>query len=111
MKARFQFILLLSIGLTLSTAQSVFAGDEYQDKLQSGLSRGLRNILGAPLEIPYTIHKYHKGEGRPVIRHIAGFFDGTFRMVAREVNGLMDTLLVFLPGEQDGIPLDPETLF
>ena len=32
-------------------------------------------------------------------------------MVAREVNGIMDTLLVLVPGEQDGIPLDPETLF
>ena len=110
MEARIRFILLLGIGLTLMT-HSALAGAEYQGKLETGLSRGVRNIIGAPLEIPVTICHYHQGEGRPVIRHAAGFFDGTFRMVSREVNGLMDALLVLVPGEQDGIPLDPETLF
>lgn len=110
MKAEIRLFLFLSAGLTFM-AQSALAGAEYQGKLETGFSRGIRNIIGAPLEIPVTIHHYHQGEGRPMIRHTAGFFDGIFRMVAREVNGLMDTVLVLLPGEQDGIPLDPETLF
>jgi hypothetical protein len=110
MKAKIHFFLFLGAGLAL-TAQCAFAGAEYQGKLEAGLSRGVRNIIGAPLEIPVTIHKYHEGDGRPVIRETAGLVDGTFRMVSREVSGLMDTLLVLLPGEQDGIPLNPETLF
>lgn len=88
-----------------------WAGSEYQGKLESGFSRGIRNMIGAPLEIPVTIQKYHQGDGRPVIKHIAGFFDGCFRTVAREVNGMADMVLVLIPGEQDGIPMDPETLF
>ena len=110
MRAKIRFILFLGASFVLMT-HAVFAGAEYQGKLETGLSRGVRNILGAPLEIPVTIHQYNAGEGRPVIRETTGFFDGTFRMVTREVNGLIDTLLVLVPGEQDGIPLDPETLF
>jgi len=110
MKVKVRFILLLGAGLAFMT-QTGFAGAEYQGNLETGLSRGVRNILGAPLEIPVTIRNYHRGEGRPVIRHTAGLVDGTFRMVSREVNGLMDTLLVLVPGEQDGIPMNPETLF
>jgi len=110
MRAKFAFFLVLGTGLTLMS-HSALAGTEYQGKLETGLSRGVRNILGAPLEIPVTIHKYHLADGRPVIRHTAGLFDGTIRMVAREVNGIMDTLLVLMPGEQDGIPMNPETLF
>lgn len=110
MGTKMRFMLFLGAGM-LICIQVACAGAEYQGKLNSGLSRGVRNILGAPLEIPVTIHKYHNGEGRPVVRETAGLFDGAVRMVAREVNGIMDTLLVLLPGEQDGIPLDPETLF
>ncbi len=106
----FKFFILAAAGMALAAAPAL-AGDEYQEKLESGLTRSLKNILGAPLEIPLTIRQYHQGEGRPVIRHTAGFFDGTFRMIAREFSGLTDTVLVFLPGEQDGIPLSPETLF
>jgi len=110
MSPRSRFFLFLCLGL-IFVASSAFAGAEYQGNLETGLSRGIRNIIGAPLEIPVTIHKYHLGEGRPVIRHTAGFFDGTVRMVAREVNGIVDTLFVFLPGEQEGLPLEPATLF
>lgn len=104
-------IWIVLAGFFSLTAQPLWAGDEYQGKLERGLARGLKNIIGAPLEIPLTIQRYHEGEGRPVIRHTAGFVDGTFRMIARFVNGVMDTLMVTSPGEQDGLPMEPETLF
>ncbi len=97
--------------LALACPTGVYAGTEYQGKLEGGLTRGLKNIAGAPLEIPFTMARYSAGPGRPVIRETAGFFDGLFRMGARAVNGLFDTLLVFIPGEQEGWPMQPETLF
>ncbi len=111
MKKAFWLFLLLWVGIVLAASGSVSAGVEYQSKLEQGLTRGFKNIVGAPLEIPVTIAHYNAGPGRPVIRHVGGFFDGFFRMVEREVNGLFDTVLVFLPGEQDGHPMTPETLF
>ena len=110
MPTEFRKIFALILGL-LVLAPQAFAGVEYQGKLEHGLTRGLKNIVSAPLEIPVTIANYNAGPGRPVIRHIAGFFDGVFRTVAREFNGLWDTVNVFLPGEQDGYPMTPETLF
>ena len=97
--------------LLLTGIPAVRAGDSYQEKNQSALVRGFKNIVGAPLEIPVTMVHYSQGDGRPVIREIAGFFDGAVRTVAREVNGLFDAFMSFVPGEQDGYPLKPETLF
>lgn len=106
--------LLFALALLLALwvpAPAVFAGTEYQGNLERGLTRGLKNIVGAPLEIPATIARHHAGSGRPVIRETAGLFDGLFRTVARAGNGFFDTAFVFVPGEQEGYPMDPETLF
>ncbi len=97
--------------LFLSGAPRLWAGDGYFAKNRSTFARGFKNIVGAPLEIPVTMGHYSRGDGRPVIREMAGFFDGVFRMVSREVNGLFDAVMSFVPGEQDGYPVQPETLF
>ena len=103
-------IFFLALGI-LTGRPLLWADDSYQAKNQSTLVRGFKNIVGAPLEIPVTMTQYSRGDGRPVIREIAGFFDGVFRMGAREANGLFDAVMSFVPGEQDGYPVQPETLF
>jgi len=84
---------------------------DYQEGMKRDLVRGFKNVSGSPLEIPITIQEYHEGEGRPVIRHIAGLVDGTFQMVMRAGSGLWDFVAAFIPGHQEGMPVDPETLF
>ena len=101
--------LILAAALWITPAG--FAGVEYQAKLEQGLTRGLKNMVSAPLEIPLTVAHHDAGQGRPVIRHMAGLVDGFFRTFERAANGVFDTILVFVPGEQDGYPMSPETLF
>ena len=83
----------------------------YTTNMKSTLVRGLKNIVGSPLEIPITIQEYHEKEGKPVIRHVAGLVDGSFQTVLRFGSGAWDLVAAFLPGHQEGMPVDPETLF
>ena len=73
--------------------------------------RGLKNVITGPLEIPITVQDYHEQAGAPVIRHLAGFVDGTFRALTRMGSGLFDFMAGVLPGYQEGFPVKPETLF
>lgn len=74
--------------------------------------RGLTNIVSSPLEIPITIAKYHREDKNPpVIKHVAGLTDGIVRTVARCGSGMWDMAVGLLPGNQQGAPVDPETLF
>ncbi len=111
MKTRFLGISFIAACLLMPASKSAWASHELLSKNGTGIIRSFKNILGAPLEIPSTIRNYHQGSGRPVIRETAGFFDGATRMVAREFNGILDLFMSFLPGEQDGLPMQPETLF
>lgn len=92
------------------TAASAPSGT-YLENMKGTLLRGVKNVLGSPLEIPITIQEYHEGAGRPVIRHMAGAIDGLFRMVVRAGSGAWDFIAALIPGHQEGMPPDPETLF
>ena len=105
------FVIIASPAFAEEKAASSGGGSDYQANMQHDLLRGLKNVLGAPLEIPITIQEYHKKEGRPVIRHIAGLIDGAFQGVVRFGSGAWDLVAAFLPGHQEGMPVDPETLF
>ncbi len=107
-------VLLLLLGFQFHIplfAQAAGTTDSYQENMEQVFVRGLKNVLGAPLEIPLTVQKYHEQSGRPVFRHTAGFFDGTFRMVSRAGSGIWDFIAACLPGYQEGLPVTPETLF
>ncbi len=98
----------------LSVAPTVFAAEQgYFAKLGATFSRGVRNVVSSPYEIPYTIGKYDgKNDGNPrVFRDVAGFFDGVFRTVTRFGSGAWDIAWAFIPGDQEGLPLEPETFF
>ena len=108
-------LLILIAGIVIiatpAFAATATSGGDYQSNMQKDLLRGFKNVLGAPLEIPITIQEYHQKAGKPVIRHIAGLIDGTFQGVVRGGSGLWDFIAAFLPGHQEGMPVDPETLF
>ncbi len=97
--------------LLLASPAFAAEGDSYGKNFVRAWKRGFTNVLTAPLEIPVTIQEYHEKAGRPVIRHTAGFVDGTCQMIERAASGLVDVFAAFLPGMQDGIPVKPETLF
>jgi putative exosortase-associated protein (TIGR04073 family) len=111
MKRMLIMSLILVFGLLVPRVFAESEGDSYQSNMERDFVRGFKNVLGSPLEIPITIQKYHEGAGRPFVRHMAGFFDGMFRMIARAGSGVWDFLAAFLPGNQEGLPPDPETLF
>lgn len=84
----------------------------YWKQMGITFSRGLKNIVSCPYEIPYTIAQYDKKtENNRIFRDTAGFFDGVFRTVTRGSGGLWDVFFSLVPGEQDNLPLKPETFF
>lgn len=105
------FLLFVALALMAVPARADQPGGTYKANMQQTLVRGFKNVISAPLEIPITIQEYHEKAGRPVIRHIAGFVDGAFQMFMRFGSGAWDFVAAFLPGHQEGMPVEPETLF
>lgn len=103
--AAFIFVLFLTVPMAYAGVGDYFKG------LKEAYVRGFKNIIGAPLEIPVTIQEYHEEKGRPVLRQMAGFVDGTTQMISRAGSGLWDLAAGWIPGFQEGIPEEPETLF
>lgn len=101
--------ILILLMFVVST-QALSAEESYTQNLKRDLSRGLINIVSSPLEIPITMQKYHEQAGYPGVRHIEGFFDGTFRMLERAGSGIWDWIVAWIPGDQDGIPPEPEII-
>jgi hypothetical protein len=92
-----------------------YAAEEpgYFTQLGQAFTRGLKNMVGFPWEIPSTVSRYdQKTDGNfRVFRNAAGFVDGTFRAVTRLGCGAWDVLFSLVPGQQNELPLKPETFF
>ncbi len=85
----------------------------YFTQLGRTFTRGIKNIVSFPWEIPLTVKEYDgktNGNSR-AIRGMAGVVDGTFRSLTRLGCGLWDVAFAFVPGDQDDLPLKPQTLF
>jgi hypothetical protein len=85
----------------------------YFTQLGQTFTRGVKNLVSFPWEIPSAIGEYDKktdGNSR-AFRDMAGFVDGTFRAVTRLGCGVWDVFSSVVPGQQDGLPLKPETFF
>ena len=95
MKKVKKIVALMVILSFVACAAPAFAS-EYTDNMQSAMVRGVKNVLGSPLEIPITIQEYHEGEGRPVVRHIAGAVNGTFQGLVRLGSGMWDLSLIHI---------------
>jgi hypothetical protein len=106
--------ILLVAALIIFQIPSAFAVQRgYFGQLGYTFARGVKNIVSSPWEIPYTIRKHDQTDnGNPrVFRDAAGFFDGILRTLTRLGDGVWDLGWAFVPGEQEGLPLEPETFF
>ena len=84
----------------------------YFTQLGKTFGRGIKNIVSCPWEIPYTIGQYDRGTTNPrAFRDTAGFFDGVGRTATRLGCGVWDVFSSVVPGQQEGLPLKPETFF
>jgi hypothetical protein len=94
-------------------SSTVFAAEcGYFSCMARGLVRGAKNVVSAPAEIPLAVRDSDANPGLPIIRHSAGLFvEGPIRAIDRAASGLWDFLAAFTPGQQQGIPVNPETLF
>ncbi|MFH0984620.1 MAG: hypothetical protein V1882_03685 [Candidatus Omnitrophota bacterium] len=105
-------VLMLMLGLLLP---SVCVAEEqgYFAQMGQSLARGSKNFVSFPWEIPSTIARYdQKTDGNPrFFRDVAGFVDGTFRSVTRFGCGVWDIFFSIVPGQQNELPLKPETFF
>lgn len=112
---RIRVIGLMFVLLFCSVFSPAYAAEEpgYFTQLGQAFTRGLKNMVSFPWEIPSTMDRYDKktdGNTR-VFRNAAGFVDGTFRAVTRLGCGVWDVLFSVVPGQQNELPLKPETLF
>ena len=112
-RPRTSTVLFISLSLCFLNAPWSYAltMHQYGQDMKQDMVRGFKNILGAPVEIPIAIQKYHERAGLPLVRQGAGFFEGSFKTVERLGSGVLDVLLAFWPGSQQGLPLKPQTLF
>jgi hypothetical protein len=85
--------------------------NQYFKNMSCDYARGFNNVADAPLEYYNAQKEYEQQQkGRPVVRNITGFVDGTFRVIERAGSGVWDFFAGLLPGDQDGIPAKPETI-
>ena len=84
--------------------------NEYTRNMAHDFGRGIKNVLFCWLEIPITMEEYHQGSGRPFVREAAGFSDGVFQTIERFGSGAWDFAAMLVPGQQEGLPANPETL-
>ena len=111
MKKTCAALVLISL-LFLAGGPSALAGEAtYFGNMRRDFVRGLKNVISSPLEIPITIQEYHEKAGYPLVRHTAGFFDGFVQFAERLGSGLWDFVSMLIPGDQEGLPPNPETLF
>ncbi len=104
-------IVIVVLSMTLYAPQSVHAEETYFERLPQTFVRGIRNVLTSPLEIPYRVGEHHNSSQRPMFREMAGFVHGLFGFATRISSGAWDMGMAFLPGFQEGIPPDPETIY
>jgi len=106
---------LMLVMLLWSVSSFAYAAEEpgYFTQMGRAFTRGLKNMVSFPWEIPTTIRQYdQKADDNPrAFRDAAGFVDGTFRAVTRLGCGVWDVVFSVVPGQQNELPLKPETFF
>lgn len=78
------FVLLFAV-----STPSVFAEAEYDDNAVSKLTRGLANVVSAPVELGYFYYNYAL-EGNPFMTLVAGTFYGVSYTLGRTLVGLYE---------------------
>ena len=107
-------VVFLTALLCFSFSSACLAQERgYFNQMGYVFTRGLKNIVSFPWEIPVTIKQHDQNDnGAPrFFRDTAGFFDGAFRAVTRLGAGLWDVPFCLVPGDQNDMPLKPEAFF
>lgn len=112
---RFKILGIMLVWMLHFSVISAYANTEpgYFAQMKKTFTRGFKNTLSAPWEIPYTIRQYEqkKNGGNRFFQDAAGSVDGVLRMVTRYACAAWDMVFSVVPGQQDGMPLKPETFF
>ena len=112
---RIKVTCLMFVGLFFIVLSPACLAQEqgYFSQMGQAFTRGVKNMVSFPWEIPATIAKHDReNDGNPrLFRDTAGFFDGTFRAVTRLGCGVWDVAFSLVPGQQDELPLTPKSLF
>ena len=103
-------VLSLFLLFVLMGGSNSFAG-EYLHNMKRNFVRGSKNIISSPAEIVIKIKEAHQGPGATGIRHLQGLADGLLGFAKRAFSGIWDFPVAFIPSDQDGMPVEPETLF
>lgn len=73
--------------------------------------RGLKNVVSFPAELVLTQRDSRYSGDRPFMRYLHGATDGTIRAIQRAFSGTFDLVAAWIPSQQEGMPMEPETLF
>ncbi len=106
--------LVFAVLFCLSLGTDCWAQEQgYFVQMGQALTRGVKNMVSFPWEIPATIKQHDQDDnGNPrIFRDTAGFIDGMFRAATRLGCGVWDVLFSAVPGQQNELPLKPEALF
>jgi len=106
--------LLSAMLLCFAFSPTCFAQEQgYFSQMGHTFSRGVKNLVSFPWEIPATIAKHDREDnGNPrFLRDAAGLADGTYRAVTRLGCGFFDVAFSVVPGQQNELPLTPESFF
>ncbi len=110
-----KILALLIVGAIFTALSPVCAAQEqgYFTQMGRTFTRGIKNVVSFPYAIPAAIREHDgQNDGSPrAFRDTAGFFDGSFRALKRLGCGVWDMLWCVVPGDQEGLPLKPETFF
>lgn len=115
MRKFLQLVLLLCVTASASAFAVETNEAAYPANFKYDVVRGSTNIVAAPYEVYTTTREHHLNNGpeqnKGITRDIAGFVDGTFRMITRVGSGIWDHVIAAIPGAQEGYPVDPELLY
>ena len=100
---------IIIINLIVMVVTPCFAEGTYQEEFKAKLSRGLRNILSAPAEIPVAVAEETEDSRMVWYDSLEGIFRGVGKSVVRLLSGLYDVLVASIPDAKT-FPPDPETL-
>lgn len=90
--------------------QATLTQAEYESGMKNTLDRGYRNVLFSPGEVIIGIQDNTKPGTIPVVNVLWGCGIGILKGMRRLGSGGWDLIAAFIPHQQQGMPVNPETL-
>ncbi|MDD5085065.1 MAG: hypothetical protein PHE61_03360 [Candidatus Omnitrophica bacterium] len=90
--------------------QATLTQAEYEANMKKTLDRGYRNMLFSPGEVVIGIQDNTKPGTIPVVNVFWGFGMGLLKGMRRLGSGSWDVVAAFIPHQQQGMPVNPETI-